>query len=607
MINYKIIPVLNNTTLYSKRLFGLTLLLFSSLILLNENAGAQDIVCPSNEIQQITEFMTEASTRPSINADGTRIAFSSTADITGGNPDGNNEIYLFDTTTAMFTQITDETAGDSSEPFINADGTRIAFQTLADINGGNPEGNRELYLFDTTTSMFTQITSNTAGDSEQAGLNADATLIVFETNSDINGGNPDGSSEIYLYDTTTSMFIQITDDASRDSHDPEISGDGTHVAFHSSADITGGNPDTNREMHLYNITTGIFMQITSTTGADNFQASINTNGTRIGFHSNADIDGGNSEGNIEVYFFDTTTGTFSQITDEISGISAGPLLNADGTRIALSSNADINGGNPEGNFEGYLIDTTLGVLIQLTDQPMGNSFPLSINAAGTRITFQSNADINGGNPDENNEVFIIDCYDPFPTLDVDIIGEGNGTVVTMPVGIDCEGDCTEDFAYQTLVALSAVPNIGSVFVGWTGSCSEDIADTSILLLEDSACTAEFALGKFTLNPIFPGLVDNINSISVENSIPTGNVAFIWGLRNDSFTVDGPVCNGLELGIRNPRLLSIVPSNEFARATHTFYIPSFGDFEFQVLLQAVDIESCRASNIISQIILKEPEG
>jgi len=43
-------------------------------------------------------------------------------------------------------QITDETSGDSEDSSINADGTRIAFQSDADINGGNPDGNQEIYL-----------------------------------------------------------------------------------------------------------------------------------------------------------------------------------------------------------------------------------------------------------------------------------------------------------------------------------------------------------------------------------------------------------------------------------------------------------------------------
>jgi len=49
-------------------------------------------------------------------------------------------------TTGIFTQITDETAGVSRTTSIDADGTRIAFVSDADINGGNPDGNREIYL-----------------------------------------------------------------------------------------------------------------------------------------------------------------------------------------------------------------------------------------------------------------------------------------------------------------------------------------------------------------------------------------------------------------------------------------------------------------------------
>jgi len=68
----------------------------------------------------------EFSFNSSINADGTRIAFESSADINGGNPDGNGEVWLFDTTTGVTTQITDEPAGFSGDPSINADSTRIA-------------------------------------------------------------------------------------------------------------------------------------------------------------------------------------------------------------------------------------------------------------------------------------------------------------------------------------------------------------------------------------------------------------------------------------------------------------------------------------------------
>ena len=115
------------------------------LLYLNQNAEAQ-LICPPGSIEQITDDPVEDSRSTSINADGTRIAFSSTANINGGNPEGNSEIYYFDTTTGIFTQITDETEGESRGPSIDADGTRIAFRSDANINGGNIEGNFEIYL-----------------------------------------------------------------------------------------------------------------------------------------------------------------------------------------------------------------------------------------------------------------------------------------------------------------------------------------------------------------------------------------------------------------------------------------------------------------------------
>ncbi|MCH7519629.1 MAG: IPTL-CTERM sorting domain-containing protein [Candidatus Dadabacteria bacterium] len=140
---------LKYASLYSKKAFGiftLTLLLFTSFLLLNQNAEAQQLVCPMLGIQQITDETSGDSEDSSINADGTRIAFRSDADINDGNPDGNFEIFIFDMTSGIFTQITDETTGDSRTTSIDADGTRIAFRSDADINGGNPDGNQEIYL-----------------------------------------------------------------------------------------------------------------------------------------------------------------------------------------------------------------------------------------------------------------------------------------------------------------------------------------------------------------------------------------------------------------------------------------------------------------------------
>jgi len=109
-------------------------------------------------LSQITDTTGGFNARPSINADGTRTAFDSNRDPLGTNADGNIEIFLFDTTSGL-TQITTTLgASGNNEPSINADGTRIAFQSDLDlVAGGNADGNFEIFLFD-ATSTLSQIT-----------------------------------------------------------------------------------------------------------------------------------------------------------------------------------------------------------------------------------------------------------------------------------------------------------------------------------------------------------------------------------------------------------------------------------------------------------------
>ncbi len=47
-------------------------------------------------------------------------------------------------------------------------------------------------------------------------------------------------------------------------------------------------------------------------------------------------------------------------------------------------------------------------------------------------------------------------------------GTGSGTVISDPPGINCRVSCAAGFANNTLVTLTATPDVGSTFVGWTG-------------------------------------------------------------------------------------------------------------------------------------------
>ena len=80
---------------------------------------------------------------------------------------------------------------------------------------------------------------------------------------------------------------------------------------------------------------------------------------------------------------------------------------------------------------------------------------------------------------------------PQHTLTVNLLGTGGGTVTSVPAGINCGGDCTQDYDENTMVALSDAADAGSMFVSWGGACD---AGGNVTMTADQTCTATFDLG-----------------------------------------------------------------------------------------------------------------
>ncbi len=58
------------------------------------------------------------------------------------------------------------------------------------------------------------------------------------------------------------------------------------------------------------------------------------------------------------------------------------------------------------------------------------------------------------------------------TLTINKAGTGSGTVTSSPSGINCGNDCAETYSMGASVTLTALPNAGSQFTGWSGGgCS----------------------------------------------------------------------------------------------------------------------------------------
>ena len=78
-----------------------------------------------------------------------------------------------------------------------------------------------------------------------------------------------------------------------------------------------------------------------------------------------------------------------------------------------------------------------------------------------------------------------------PTLTVSTAGGGSGTVTSNPTGIDCGTDSTESYADNTVVTLTATPDAGSSFAGFSGDA--DCSDGSVTMDASKGCSATFIL------------------------------------------------------------------------------------------------------------------
>ncbi len=185
--------------------------------------------------EQVTEFGFGTSVfEVSIaQASADRIAFRTTGSLDGPNDGGNFEVFLYDIPSATFTQVTDTPFGIGNfTPLLTPDGGTIVFRSLFDFVGDGQGGQFELYEYDVAAQTFSRLVNIAAGQvREDYRMSGDGRYVVFVTAADLTGGNPDGNFEVFRVDRTDGSVVQVTDSTSGLRSFPDISGDGRFVVY----------------------------------------------------------------------------------------------------------------------------------------------------------------------------------------------------------------------------------------------------------------------------------------------------------------------------------------------------------------------------------------
>jgi len=425
----------------------------------------------TGEILQVTDLQPgNFVSLPSISQDATLLTFGTNANVGGLNASGFPNVFVYDASAGQFTRIT---ADGGFDPTISGNGRFVAFTSFADYAHRNADGSDEIFRYDRVTKRFLQFTSDRNGDgsSELPVIDGDGHKVVFETTSNLRGRNSDFSPEVYLSNRGANSAMSRDPNGDGESHNPTISADGSFAVFESYSNLTGRNEDFSQELMIYDIKQHQLSQATNDPEGNGSSgtAAISGDGKFIAFISSSNVAGLNPDGASAVYLLNRARRDFSVITVTPDGVFDGdtPTINGDGRWIAFVAGFNVTHGNPDFNAEILLYDRIHKTFTQLTNSTGCFNVNPKISGDGTRVAFLSNCDYTGGNTDGTTEVFLADN----PALNLAIDSEGpvgltvtdpNGGVInpfsnTIPRATYAEGDFDGTGQPQDRVRIPQVP------------------------------------------------------------------------------------------------------------------------------------------------------
>lgn len=364
-----------------------------------------------------------------VSADGRYVAFST--DASNLVPDDNgvyNDIFIYDRQLDETTLVTSRwwgglAEGQSNQPSISDDGSRIAYQSLAmDLIESDTNGATDIFVYDRTAGSTTRISVDSAGNESSGGgssspaISGDGTVVAFvaDANNLVTGDN-NGTLDIFVHDLTTGETERVSvssagDEGNNISDAPAISEDGRYIAFESFADNLAENDhDDHKDVFVHDRDTGQTTLVSVTvsgeasTYASSDRAAISADGRYISFASESDeLVEDDDNLTTDVFVRDMWLGVTEKVTQAFdggpaSGQSWNPDISADGRFVVFESWAYNLVPDDENRAQDtFVYDRLTGETARLSQSAAGDegnsdSFDAVISADGTTIVFASGA------------------------------------------------------------------------------------------------------------------------------------------------------------------------------------------------------------------------
>lgn len=290
-----------------------------------------------------------------------------TADLVGANPDLSKEIVVWSArdfrrmTPADPNLVVDAVSNgaglDTQQPAPGRNGRYVSMESEGNPTGGNADGNVELFFYDTKRLSWQQITNTAPPVENRRPSTQTGREVLFDSTADFAGGNADGNREIFLAEQRGPAwtFTQLTNStAPVDNRAGHVARHGRIASFSSNGDYAGQNADGNREIFV--VERGVFSQLTHSTAGENVSAHGSPRGRFVVFESTANLEsGGTALANRRVFLYDRSLNVLTLVSRSFFGNNFVPRM-SNGRFIVWESTSNLTGQNPTGEHVIYAFD-----------------------------------------------------------------------------------------------------------------------------------------------------------------------------------------------------------------------------------------------------------
>ena len=321
-----------------------------------------------------------ASNDPSMSADGRFVAFASIAtNLDTADGDATADIYVRDRRTGATTLVSRAAGaagvkanGPATNPFISADGRKVAFQSTAtNLDPADADATADIFVRDLVANTTTLVSraSGAAGakgdaTSSEASISGDGRLVSFiSAATNLDPADGDGTADVFVRDlvaSTTTVVSRATGaagvKANGSTSKQSISADGRKVAMTSAAtNLDPADADATTDVFVRDIAANTTTLASRASGAAGVKANaatgflgvaISDDGSKVTFDSNAtNLDAADTDATVDAYMRDLATSTTILVgratgaagakANAATGLS---IISGDGRSVAFGSN-----------------------------------------------------------------------------------------------------------------------------------------------------------------------------------------------------------------------------------------------------------------------------